>query len=73
MKKNQVCIADEPRTHTTKFVYAKDLYLDADSKTTLGQVITDLYAYNEQLKKENETLKEAIKKIVASISVINNK
>jgi hypothetical protein len=66
-------IADDPRTHTTKFVYAKDLYLDADSKATLGQVITDLYAYNEQLKKENETLKEAIKKIVASISVINNK
>lgn len=73
MKENQVCIAENPKTHTTKFVYAKDLYLDADSKATLGQVITDLYAYNEQLKEENKTLKDAIKKIVASVSVLNNK
>lgn len=71
MKKNQVCIADDPRTHTTKFVDTKDLFID--DKHTLGEVIGTLVQEVEKLKAENEHLKKATRDTVKVVALVNNK
>ena len=73
MIENQVCVADNPKTHTTKFKWLKDLPLSETDKNTLGDIINSLIEDNKKLKEENKTLKMAIAKNTAIISKLNLK
>lgn len=73
MRKNQVCVADDPKAHTTKFVNVKDLILDEEKGLTLGQFLTSQTNKIEELEKENKVLKDSLKKQIAITAMLNTK
>ena len=73
MRKNQVCVADDPKVHTTKFVNVKDLILDEETGLTLGQFLTSQTERTDKLEKENQVLKETLKKQIAITAMLNTK
>lgn len=73
MKENQVCIVNDPKTHTTKFVYAKDLIIDTKTNLTLGEYLESQDKKIESLEAENKKLKQAINDTVGVAALLNSK
>lgn len=73
MKENQVCIVNDPKTHTTKFVYAKDLIIDVKTNLTLGEYLESQEKKITNLEAENKKLKEAVKDTISVAALINSK
>lgn len=73
MKENQVCIVNDPKTHTTKFVYTKDLIIDVKTNLTLGEYLELQEKKITNLEAENKKLKEAVKDTISVAALINSK
>ena len=73
MIENQVCVADNPKTHTTKFKWLKDLPLSENDKITLGQFLENQEIRITVLENENKKLKSMILKQNVAISKLNLK
>ncbi len=73
MKSNQVCVLENERTLTNKYVDAKDLVLNLKSGKTLGTTLNEYKAEIKALQEENKALKKAVSKLTALVEAINLK
>ena len=73
MIENQVCVADNPKTHTTKFKWLKDLPLSETDKNTLGQFLENQENRITALENEIKKIKSMILKQNVAISKVNLK
>ncbi len=76
MRKNQVCIADDPKAHTTKFVDTEKLVIGYDENKNeiyLGEILANLTQRLEVCEKDNKVLKKTNADLIKTVALLNNK